>query len=300
MKMGYSILLGEYVQASALEHKDCEHFQVVCPACKEPVFKVAQKWQNAIRHYLSHYRADRSHASDCEMRVSRLTGQEISRVNALSRDQKLSLFLGVLQSAVLKTMWGSRNRNPVRKAIRDMQGKNHLAFLRDVTFNHLETDAFLKDFDPMVETYYGDAGRPETAFAEMVQRRIARDMFGHVLSQNARRSYDFLFNSSLLHLVGRMEAAEEAGTATAASRQLHYYAAHLMLGNEKEGKKLVVEALDEIAYPPFVEAPMSYLVKLTAEVHHEMIGTLLRLPYFEILRENLAHSKSKRPNSTTA
>ena len=38
MKLGYSILLGETLDASALQYRDCERFQVVCPNCHEPIF----------------------------------------------------------------------------------------------------------------------------------------------------------------------------------------------------------------------------------------------------------------------
>lgn len=300
MKTGYSILLGEYVRASALAHKDCEHFQIACPLCREPIFKVEQQWKGEVRHYLSHYRADRSHASDCELRVNRLTAQEMERANTLSRDQKLSLFLDVLQSAVLRTVWGKSNRNPVRKAIRDMQHKRHLRFLRDISAEHLDTDGFLRDFGLMAETYYQDAGHPETAFAEAVQQRIARDVFAHVLSANARPSYDFLFNSSLIYLLARMETGEKAGTATPACRQLHHYAARLVLGTEREGKEILAEAANETAYPPFVETPMSFLAKLSAEIHHEMIGTLLRLPYFDILKDNLRRRTTSKKHTVQA
>lgn len=40
MNLGYSILLGETLAALNLQYRDCERFQVVCPHCHEPIFKV--------------------------------------------------------------------------------------------------------------------------------------------------------------------------------------------------------------------------------------------------------------------
>ena len=40
MKLGYSLLLGEHIEAEWIEYTDCKVFQIVCPNCKEPIFKV--------------------------------------------------------------------------------------------------------------------------------------------------------------------------------------------------------------------------------------------------------------------
>ncbi|SMF27137.1 hypothetical protein SAMN06265365_11097 [Tistlia consotensis] len=288
MKTGYSMLLGEYVQADGLVHRDCEHFQIVCPACREPVFKVEQEREGEGRHYLSHYRAERSHASDCELRVGRLSGGEIGRLNGLSRDQKLSLFLSVLQGAVIRAIWGAQKRSMVRKVVRRLQEGRQLAMLRDVSIENLRSIAPFDEFDLWAESYYDDVGEPPTTFAEAVQRRIARDMLLHLISPNARRSYDFLFNVSLLILESRLSAAEDAGSTNAQERRLHGYAVRLMRGRERDAAAAIGEAMHEIAQPPFVETPMPFLGKLGAEIHHELVGMLLRLPYFEILREKQA------------
>ena len=39
MEIGYSLLLSSYVPATEMEYSDTEDFMIVCPNCKEPVFK---------------------------------------------------------------------------------------------------------------------------------------------------------------------------------------------------------------------------------------------------------------------
>lgn len=54
MKLGYSNLLSELIRAELIDYKDSEKFQIVCPCCKEPVFKVIRSNESIPIHYLSH------------------------------------------------------------------------------------------------------------------------------------------------------------------------------------------------------------------------------------------------------
>ena len=92
MKLGYSNLLGEYAAASELEYRDCEKFQIVCPQCREPLFKVLRDIDETPTHYLSHYAAARAYASDCEMRVSAISTGAMEEHGRSSRNQRLERF----------------------------------------------------------------------------------------------------------------------------------------------------------------------------------------------------------------
>lgn len=289
MKIGYSNLLGEYVKSSAVVHKDCERFQIVCPVCREPIFKVERPQEESdTLHYLSHYPASRAHASDCELRVGKISSTDMERDNRASRDQKLRLFLRVLQAAVLKQVFGSDNRNTTKRTIRSLQKSKTMSFVRGVVFDHLEHTGLADNFDELAVSYYEDAGQPETAYMELVQRRIARDMLLHISSGTARPSYDFLFNVGMIVLINRLQTSEDQGVDTPFTRRFKWYASNIAYSTGDQAKRALAEANADIAYPPNVEAPMSYISKLTAEVHHEMIGILLSLPYFEIVRESKA------------
>ncbi len=69
MKTGFSLLLQEYVNPVELDYEDCRTFQIVCPACKEPVFKVSRATAGNKADYLSHYRKDETLNEQCELRV---------------------------------------------------------------------------------------------------------------------------------------------------------------------------------------------------------------------------------------
>ena len=69
MRYGYSNLLGETVPAELLEYHDCEQFQVVCPNCREPVFKAVRRTPAEV-HFLSHYEASQALQQECELRVA--------------------------------------------------------------------------------------------------------------------------------------------------------------------------------------------------------------------------------------
>jgi hypothetical protein len=42
MKIALCLLLAEYVDAAEVEHADTAEFQIVCPCCRESVFKVTR------------------------------------------------------------------------------------------------------------------------------------------------------------------------------------------------------------------------------------------------------------------
>ena len=55
MKYGFSLLLNEYIHPELVEYKDSKIFQIVCPECYEPIFKVNRN--NKVT-YFSHYKKD--------------------------------------------------------------------------------------------------------------------------------------------------------------------------------------------------------------------------------------------------
>jgi len=186
MKLGYSLFLGEYIEAHGVEYKDCEYFQVVCPECREAVFKVQRKGEGNDLHYLSHYKESKSHHTACELRVKAISQVRIDALNSESRDQKLKLFQGVLQTAILNTVWEHANRRAVKDAIRRMQKKRALKGLREAFRNILKTGDVLADFDLHCEVFFKDWGQGETVYAKATQVRIARDFLEHLLSPHAR------------------------------------------------------------------------------------------------------------------
>lgn len=98
MKFGHSILLGETIDAADIQYRDCERFQVVCPHCYEPIFKVRRAAGSPDEiHFYSHYVVSGAYQGECDLRVKSYSRSEIEARNQVSRDQRLSYFLSVLR-----------------------------------------------------------------------------------------------------------------------------------------------------------------------------------------------------------
>ena len=107
MKLGYSLLLGEYIEASQIDYSDCKRFQITCAGCSEPVFKVVRDGGDARSekpltsvHYFSHYEKSKSFISECENRSNEVENADIRRTRSNSREQRLEYFLSVFAEAV--------------------------------------------------------------------------------------------------------------------------------------------------------------------------------------------------------
>ena len=94
MKYGYSLFLQEYVNPKDVDYEDTRLFQIICPECKEPVYKVVRE---ETTEYFSHYKKDETLTKQCELRVNSISSSKINEVSAQSRNQKLNLFIKVFQ-----------------------------------------------------------------------------------------------------------------------------------------------------------------------------------------------------------
>jgi hypothetical protein len=103
MKIGYSNLLRHLVDAPEIEHGECESLQIVCPECREPVFKTERGTDESAQHFLSHYGADKAMVAQCELRVGALSSGDARTSAAEGRGQNLKLFLRVLRQMVEET-----------------------------------------------------------------------------------------------------------------------------------------------------------------------------------------------------
>lgn len=101
MNDAYSNLLGEYITADQVEHADIAGFQIVCPCCREEIFKVARERAGRSATFFSHYRASKSiSAAECERRVALITDGEKSSVSARSRFENVKMLRSVVRDAV--------------------------------------------------------------------------------------------------------------------------------------------------------------------------------------------------------
>ncbi len=87
MDKGYSNLLTEILPAVDIDYEDTADLQIVCPACREPIYKAVRKSIPAV-HYLAHYEASRSAVAECELRVGSMGEATIISQNQDAREQR--------------------------------------------------------------------------------------------------------------------------------------------------------------------------------------------------------------------
>lgn len=201
MDIGYSLLLRETLNANTLEYRDCEYFQVVCPICKEPVFKVRRELEEKTVHYLSHYKEDLEEIDEerCELRAKKLSKAKIKSQNSDSRDQKLIFFLSVLKDTVKKNEYRNNDTKKVTRMFLQLEKSQPLNFLRKQAYNYssemlggLSKKEMMGFFDDYVNDFKEISGDfPETSFSIKLQKEISYDIWKHLLSKKAEENYFF-------------------------------------------------------------------------------------------------------------
>ncbi|WP_300335581.1 hypothetical protein [Accumulibacter sp.] len=290
MKTGYSNLLGEYLEAERIDYSDCKSFQVVCPVCREPVFKVARKPDAEALHYLAHYAAQKSFATDCELRVGGLAKGDMERHNHASRGQRLAYFLRVLRQ-LLVDVYESEGIDVLRRH-KMMNRSPALTAWRLETFVELlsHRDEYLALFDSIAAVYI-DRFNPEhikTDFSIQVQVRIAKDMMASLLSSTGRENFFFLWNHAYIHQMGVIAAKCQRGLPLDHSMDGHLYALcwRLQRCGMSAGQKILrLMARVEMSPEEGLPEACSMLDALRGEISTVMIGTLTLLPYLKVLTE---------------
>ena len=294
MKFGYSNLLGEYVQADSLEHRDCEPFQIVCPSCHEPLFKVERKPGDDTLHYLSHYKQSASYASECELRAESTSRVDRKSHNSESRDQKLKYFLQVFLSALERDPFFSY-RKGLNKTHKDMNQSKAWVMFRNVHLDTARRGGLEKphEFRSAADFYLNEISQfgavPKTGFSVSMQTQIANDIFATLLTPPGKPSYEALFNHAAIHLLARCNSGAVGATPESEQvlRNIAYFVSGLMRSSKRAGLQLMADMNASPIYPPYVEQPTTYVIKVASEIAHEMVGTLVRLPYFELLTSNI-------------
>lgn len=291
MKTGYSILLGEYLDATGLEYRDCEPFQVVCPICYEPLFKVQRKKEEGPINYLSHYSADKSYAGDCELRVDSQSCSAYESQNKTARDQRLQYFISVFQKMIAQNKIYPNGTDKFQKYLnRSKALKWFCGLLYDNARQQMRNEAELA---ALADDYLKDMAEVgvalETSFAMSVQKRIAIDMWRYLLSDKGEVNYRFLFNHAYLVFMMRLNTpmAGETAEGIAYMQEMLAFASKIPETSKEKGMMIFAEMGRKPLGPPIAVEVHNYFGKAAAEISHEMIGCLVGLPYFEFLKGRL-------------
>jgi hypothetical protein len=301
MRLGYSLLLGEFINAEIINYVDCKVFQIVCSSCREPVFKVVRFANPATVHYLSHYEKNRAYEADCELRVSSISNEDVERSNNESRGQRLKYFLGVLRDAVLIACYGPDGGKKAENIPTKIRRSNALKKYRNFVlsqnrkaFASMPEDGIAKCFDGYIDDIIEiSGGFTPTAFSLATQKKIAQYIWLHILSAKVEENFMFLFSHAYFTLIARFEIAQKKG-GIREYESLIYNAMGRMFETNREECDEILRNLARIPLgPPFTIEGSNLFRKMTSEIEHEMLGILLQLPYFEMIEETLVDRSSR-------
>ena len=157
------------------------------------------------------------------------------------------------------------------------------------------------EFEEYAEDHVNDlntvseAGFPQTSFSIARQIDVAFDMYGMFLSAAGRPTLNFAINHGYVTLIKRLEA-KDAQQGLEEYEKAMVFSVPAVLAKPKVEAERYFRFLSEGVFvsPPFASYRMPVAVKLAAEITHELIGALIQMPWFEILKTGFSASQAKR------
>ena len=203
MQFAYSILLRELVGAGEVEPGDCETFQLVCPACREPVFKKTRaRTDGGISHFLSHYRAETPDEKDCELRVDAISRDQAERFSMPGRGQTMDGFMSVLRDAIIRGQAFTQPPGEYAKSVNRLLA--HPAFDQFAGYAREAVRVIPKLPDPRRTVSDMLAGFPRFAdrspFWHRRQASYVLDVLGHLTAPQVRQNLRVLAAAAYLSI----------------------------------------------------------------------------------------------------
>lgn len=197
MKIGYSLSLMEVVAAEEVAYGDCAKFQIVCPCCREAVFKKVRPAEiGRETHFLSHYRASAQEAAECELRVSALSDAFLAQWSKEGRNQTLQLFLSVLREKVVEGQdrLGVMNRDALRRDAERLLARPDFQPCVDGCEKMICMGVSAGDMWKQVESTLAEISVFESRsdFWKRRQATYVQDLFSHLLTGQAVSNVRFL------------------------------------------------------------------------------------------------------------
>jgi hypothetical protein len=288
MKLGYSMLLGEHIKAPVIGYSDCKDFQIVCPACKEPIFKAVRAFPVPPIHYLSHYVKSKAYETQCELRVSSMSASDLAKHDAESRGQRLIYFLSVIRGAVLSLHGIGRRGEAIRLVNLTMSAPGP-QLLRDAIREELlkadngDVEKFVRS-RVEAEIQYNNplSFWPKTPFAKETQIRIAVDIIAHLLSPIGMGTFTFLIGCAYLHLLVNScpEIAKDPDFCPGYWAEVNRAFDGLRFAGRGNADVIIGRLRDT----KVAKAEMSLLSLITTNLWGEVVIELASLSYFDMLK----------------
>jgi hypothetical protein len=305
MKYGKSLLLGELISAKEVDYEDVRknRFWIVCSVCNEAIFKVVRQTgdsgvvQDPATHYFSHYEASRSYVTDCELRVGRITEDDLHSIALESREQKLKYFIATLQDAIHQHFLNSGSAATEwfgDRHFRQLRRSGTLAWFRNFHYRTFEKrmhrisdEEILACFDFSIQTLGEDEKEELTTNLSInTQKRIALDLLKHLCSPKARPAFDCLFDHAYTWLTARLETNIHLDKVTGIEKDLLPVLNRLPNTNRHKVQRLLAD-LARTKHSHILGQPYDALDTLDLSLRSQMLVILVSLPYLDILRQSL-------------
>ena len=244
MKTAFSLLLQEYVNPVELDYEDCRTFQIVCSACKEPVFKVSRNIADTRTDYFSHYRKDETLNKQCELRVNRISTKRIDEVRSESRNQKLRLFLKVFQDIIWENEYNEITTKKAKQRFYQLSRSSVFSNFSQPILHWYRSIAKDKNeifdlFEETLENLYGNLEDFRTNFALNLQMGFAYDFFQHLLAGHSKANFFFLLNHAYILLLEKLEVKSKNSELLPWEQAMLDYL-HRFLKTQNEKKKMSI------------------------------------------------------------
>ena len=298
MKTAFSLFLQEYVNPVAVDYEDCRAFQIVCPACKEPVFKVSRNISDKTTDYFSHYRKDETLNEQCELRVSRISTERIEEVRSESRNQKLHLFLKVFQDIVWRNEYDEISIKKAkqrffqlsRSSVFSIFNKTLLQWFRDAIEDKNE---ILDMFDESLENIYENLENFKSNFAVNLQKEFAYDFFQHLLAGHSKTNFFFLFYHAYILVLEKLEEKSKNNELLSWEQaMLDYLCRFLKTQNETKRMSILSRMGEYEMISPYTHQEVDLHIMFGSYLQYNAFGILLRIPYLQIVQKQLKDRES--------
>lgn len=199
MKVGYSNILRSLVPSHELTCQEVGDLIIVCPECREPVFKVERSSSTGTMHYLSHYQRTKSQVTECELRVARLGQGEIVASAASSHADNMKYLLSCFKDLVDDAVRRSGVDVSEKRIQQIMRNPHVQEAMRDIRDRQRVDDAAMTEIIAASADAYLDAEhhdlfiRTDRRFNVARQTSIALDMQETLLTDQSRALYARLF-----------------------------------------------------------------------------------------------------------
>lgn len=291
MKQARSNIFGLIVDASEVEHRDCEAFQIVCRECREYVFKTVRNHHGNAIHFFSHYRADPEANAMCEERSkARLQKAGDGGEDGEGREQTLQHYLASFTS-MLDSLPYFQDAAKIARSRETVNRSKGACDLRKYMRDGLTLVPDLQEmmhgiaYGSPEEHDEGIFGRwdeemgwvPQTQFARSIQVRVATDMLRTLLTRPAIPAWNALYASAWIFTMATGARNDPKGAYGDYARIVVPVLLKACAGGDVRRD---LDALSRMQCSlPYLIHGGSWLDKLQIEVMNNLFSLLLSIDY---------------------